>query len=206
MVIFHLIRPFGLLDRASTFNCMANKIILVDLDGPLADLESEFLRRWREKFPTEFFIPLEQRRTFFLNDEYPEHLRKEASLIIASDGFFASLSPVTNSVSSIKEMASSGNNVVVCTSDIYMSPTSLADKRAWVQKHLGHDFAKTMIFTRDKTLIRGNYLIDDKPEITGLLVPHWEHIIFDQPFNRNIINKARIKQDWLNWRKILNIY
>lgn len=38
---------------------------------------------------------------------------------------------------------------------------------AWVEKHLGHDFLEQVILTRDKTLIAGDLLIDDKPDILG---------------------------------------
>lgn len=38
---------------------------------------------------------------------------------------------------------------------------------AWVEKHLGHDFLEQVILTRDKTLITGDILIDDKPDILG---------------------------------------
>jgi 5'-nucleotidase len=184
---------------------MLSKIILIDLDGPLADFEGEFLKKWKEKFPGEFFIPFEQRKTFFLNDEYPEHLRDKATAIIAAEGFFADISPVANGISTVKEMTSLGHKVFICTSDIYGNKTGLADKRTWVQKHLGHDLAKTMIFTRDKTLIHGDYLIDDKPMITGLHEPTWRHIIFDQPFNKNILNKDRIRSDWSDWKDIISV-
>lgn len=184
-------------------NRMSDKIILVDLDGPLADLEAEFLKRWRDKFPKEFFIPLENRREFFMNDEYPEHLRKEVSQIIATAGFFADLPPVSRGIDAVKDIAALGHKVVICTSDIYKNVTGLTDKRTWVQKYLGHEFAKAMIFTRDKTLVRGDYLIDDRPNISGLLVPTWKHIVFDQPFNRQVTDKQRIMTDWSNWKKII---
>ncbi len=38
---------------------------------------------------------------------------------------------------------------------------------AWVEKHLGYDFLEQVILTRDKTLIAGDILIDDKPDILG---------------------------------------
>lgn len=38
---------------------------------------------------------------------------------------------------------------------------------AWVEKHLGHEFLEQVILTRDKTLIAGDILIDDKPDIVG---------------------------------------
>ena len=39
---------------------MPTKIVLVDLDGPLADMEGGFLKIWREKFPKEFFIQIKE--------------------------------------------------------------------------------------------------------------------------------------------------
>lgn len=38
---------------------------------------------------------------------------------------------------------------------------------AWVEQHLGHDFLEQVILTRDKTVITGDLLIDDKPDILG---------------------------------------
>ncbi|MCT7149596.1 hypothetical protein M1196_23400, partial [Salmonella enterica subsp. enterica serovar Oranienburg] len=61
-----------------------------------------------------------------------------------------------------------------------------------------------MIITTDKTLVRGDILIDDKPVISGELPEYstgtnharsWEHVIFDQSYNRHITNRRRIL-DW----------
>jgi len=56
---------------------------------------------------------------------------------------------------------------------------------------------------KDKTLIIGDILIDDKPEIKGISTPNWEHIIFDQPYNKNITNKKRI--NWDNFKEVLGV-
>jgi len=37
----------------------------------------------------------------------------------------------------------------------------------WVEEHLGLDFINLMILTRDKTMINGHLLIDDRPDIKG---------------------------------------
>ena len=41
---------------------------------------------------------------------------------------------------------------------------------AWVEKHLGHEFLEQIILTRDKTVVSGDILIDDKPDILGKFV------------------------------------
>lgn len=52
-------------------------------------------------------------------------------------------------------MASHGFSSAVCV------------QYAWVEKHLGHEFLEQVILTRDKTLISGDLLIDDRPDILG---------------------------------------
>ena len=37
-----------------------------------------------------------------------------------------------------------------------------------MEEHLGSEFTKRVILTRDKTLVRGDVLIDDKPTIGGI--------------------------------------
>lgn len=55
---------------------------------------------------------------------------------------------------------------------------------AWVEKHLGHDFLEQVILTRDKTVVSGDILIDDKPDILGKtfhftdLVPNYTNFFF----------------------------
>lgn len=179
------------------------KIILVDLDGPLADAEGQFLEIWREKFPSEFFLPTEERKDFYLTDEYPENLKEKIESITTESGFFASLPPVKGGINAIEEMVFLGLRVFICTSAIYKNKNCLTEKKLWIKKYLGEDLARFAIFTKDKTIVKGNYLIDDRPNITGVVTPEWKHIIFDQPVNRDIKNKLRIKMDWSNWKEII---
>lgn len=44
--------------------------VLVDMDGVLADFEGGFLRKFRARFPDQPFIALEDRRGFWLSEQY----------------------------------------------------------------------------------------------------------------------------------------
>jgi hypothetical protein len=44
-----------------------------------------------------------------------------------------------------------------------------------MEEHLGSEFTKRVILTRDKTLVRGDVLIDKKPTIGGISTPQWRH-------------------------------
>ena len=75
------------------------------------------------------------------------------------------------------------------------------EKYHWVSEHLGPDWINNIILTRDKTIVRGDILIDDIPEPKGIEKPEWEHVLFDSPYNRHITGKRRMT--WDNWRSIL---
>ena len=41
--------------------------ILIDMDGVIADFEGDFLRLWKEQHPEKKFIPLEERKGFYIS-------------------------------------------------------------------------------------------------------------------------------------------
>ena len=45
-------------------------VVLVDMDMVLCDFEAYFLEKYREKYPNEPFIPLEERSQFFIREQY----------------------------------------------------------------------------------------------------------------------------------------
>jgi len=46
------------------------------MDGVLTDFESGFLDRWRELYADRIFIPIEQRTTFYIADQYPQEWKE----------------------------------------------------------------------------------------------------------------------------------
>lgn len=173
------------------------------MDGPLVDFESGFLASWRKTFPSEFFLPVEQRTTRYVNQEYPARLNEKIESVKSAEGFFVGLPPLEAGINAVREMGALGFRVFVCTTAIYNSKTCLVEKKYWLEKYLGPDFAKNAIFTKDKTVIKGQYLIDDALEITGEVTPEWEHVLYDQPFNRTITDRPRLKIDWSNWKEVI---
>lgn len=178
-------------------------IILVDQDGVLANFEYGFLRRWRYLFPNDFFLPLDQRKNFHIEDDYPDYLEGEIVKIFSEPGFFAGLEPIPGGAKALRAILRLGHEVFICTSPFKQNRGCAAEKLAWVEKNIGGDFLKRVIITEDKTLVRGDILIDDKPKVKGLVKPAWEHILFTQPYNAGEKDKRRL--DWTTWRKVLDI-
>lgn len=55
-------------------------LVLVDMDGVMADFDAHFLTKWKQTYPEEPFISLEDRRTFYLVDQY-ETLKEGLKLL-----------------------------------------------------------------------------------------------------------------------------
>jgi 5'-nucleotidase len=96
-------------------------------------------------------------------------------------------------------MLAAGHDVRICTSPLTRFENCVPEKFLWVQRHLGDDWVQRIILTKDKTLVRGDVLIDDKPEVTGRLEPSWEHIVFEAPYN-TASNARRL--NWANWAQV----
>lgn len=92
-------------------------------------------------------------------------------------------------------------DVRICTSPLRQFENCVAEKFLWVERHLGRAATERMVLTRDKTLVRGDLLIDDRPSINGAVPPSWRHIVYDAPYNRHVADRPRLT--WANWRNVL---
>lgn len=175
--------------------------ILLDMDGVIADFERGFLRIWQKQHPEKIHIPLEERNSHFIVDQYPKEYKELINQIMTSPGFFLSLEPVDGSIQAINELKTMGAEIFICTTPLSEYKNCVLEKYEWIEKHLGFEWTKKIILTTDKTLIKGDYLIDDQPQIIGVDTPTWEHIIYDLPKNRFAETKKRLS--WQNWKNVI---
>lgn len=175
--------------------------ILIDMDGVISDFDGEFLKRWRERHPDKLYVPFEERTTFYVKDSYPEELKPLVAEILLEPGFFRDMMPMDGAKEALMEMEGMGHEVFICTSPLSTYKNCVLEKYEWVENVLGTDWVKRIILTKDKTLIKADYLIDDKPGISGVEnTPSWEHIIYDRPYNREA-GKRRLT--WESWKAVL---
>lgn len=172
------------------------------MDGVIADFEKGFLDTWVKKHPSRRYIPLAQRTTPYPRDQYPKKFRRDVEAVYTAKGFYSNLSPISGSQKALEEMTRRGAQVYLCTSPLSDNPHCASEKLLWVQRHFGKDVKKRTIITKDKTLIKADYLIDDAPEVKGIEKPEWEHIVYAQPYNQESPHR---KLTWDNWREVLEI-
>jgi 5'-nucleotidase len=146
-------------------------LVLIDQDGPLADFEKGFLDRWQAQYPDEFFVPLDQRKTLHLREEYPPRLREKVESIYRAPGFYLGLPPTPGCIDAINTFLELGHDLRICTAPLSHYDNCVLEKYQWVEKHFGRELTKKIILTRDKTVSRGEVLIDDNPSIKGVCAP-----------------------------------
>lgn len=181
---------------------MTNKRILIDMDGVIADFDGEFIKRWRERYPDQFYIPMHERTMFYVKDQYPQEYHPQLMEILLEPNFFRTMMPIEGGRKALHEMDALGLEVFICTSPFSSYENCVLEKYQWVDAYLGPQWTDRIILTHDKTLVRGDILIDDKPQVTGLDVPVWEHILYDRPYNQGLEKK---RLTWANWKDVLGV-
>jgi len=173
-------------------------VVLLDMDGVLVDWDRGFARAWggRSKIG---------RDDYAMERCVPEALGEAAKAVFHAERFFAELPPMPGAVAAVKEMASRGYHVLFCTSPVLTSSSCPSEKFEWVRRHFGPGWVSRIVLTSDKTVVRGDILIDDKPKIVGCQTPAWRQLLFDAPYNRHLSDAHRLSS-WSDWEpKLLEL-
>lgn len=166
--------------------------LLIDADGTWMDWGAYFTELADRDYPHFPNIPRHNEQRSFdlklgLNDEEAAAVDE----IFLNKDFYKSLKPFPGAVETYHKMLEKGHKVQIATSPWWANSTCLQDKSDSIAKYFGEDARKGMALLSDKTGLRGDYLFDDKPNITGVYMengekPTWKQILVDQPYNRDI--------------------
>jgi 5'-nucleotidase len=175
--------------------------ILVDLDGTMVDFIKGWKKLWNQKHPDR---PITNDPTVpELEIEYASIAKEEEIMdIMHTPGFFLDLEPLPGAIEAFHQMAACGIELFICSTPTRAN-TSWSEKADWVEMNLGKEWVKKLILTRDKTVVAGDYLIDDKPIIEGICEPEWEHIIFNASYNQKDVYGNKFRIDWATWPSLL---
>jgi 5'-nucleotidase len=114
-----------------------SKIIYVDMDGVLVDFESGI------KSLSENELKLYENKL----DEVP--------------GIFSRMIPIVGALESYEKINKHFDVYILSTAP-WENPTALNDKLNWIKKHIGDKAKERVVFSHNKHLNIGDYLIDDR--------------------------------------------
>lgn len=115
-------------------------ILYIDLDGVVADFELALNTHPLRKNPP--------------YDIHPDMI----------PGIFRDLSPIENAIESVQKILQSEHYEVFFLSTApWNNPSAWTDKRLWLEDHFGEIINRKLILTHRKDLLKGDILIDDRP-------------------------------------------
>jgi len=165
-------------------------VIKIDVDGVIRDIISAMCNIYNENFNGKLCV--NDIEDYDVNTNFPEIIQQtgkkptEYFFTDHADKVFETVSkPFVGVKDAIDKLRKNGNKVVIVTWQFSL-------------KNIKHtlDFLETynikyddICFTKDKWLIKGDYLIDDNPEFILDKRDKSRKIIIDTPYNRHITDK-----------------
>jgi len=179
-----------------------DSLVLVDMDQTAWGFEEAFIEAWQRRHPDLPFVPLQERRRFKIEDDYPDRHRALVRAIKLAPGFALSMRPLPGAIEAVRQMSCGGLSVFFCTAALSNCPHNLSEKQSVIERDCP-EFAGRLIVTKDKTLVRGRWLFDDRPSVAGLMTPTWEHVVVGAPYNRHVTGRRRVRS-LADWREVTN--
>jgi len=105
-------------------------------------------------------------------------------------GFFVNLEPIKGAIESVNKLRKDFD-VYILTAPSNRNPHSYTEKRLWIEMYFGYEFTERLIISSNKSLLIGDYLIDDYADGKG-----------QESFQGELIQFATEK--YPNWQSVIN--
>ncbi|WP_276133380.1 5' nucleotidase, NT5C type [Polluticoccus soli] len=169
------------------------KRLAVDMDGVLADVYSQFIKKHHEE--TGEWLSLNSMTGLSEGQVFP-HGRKH----ITTKGFFDDIQVVANSQEILEELNKHYKVFVVSAAMEF--PLSLSEKQQWLDRHFPFIGWRQRVFCGSKEIIKADIMIDDY--LRNLDSFEGETYLFTEPHNA-LVDLGRHKRvnDWLEIKGLL---
>ncbi|MCP2027776.1 5'(3')-deoxyribonucleotidase [Flavobacterium sp. HSC-32F16] len=134
---------------------MKKKTIAIDMDGVLADVESQIINHYNKAYGTH----LTKESIQGLSEDEAFKERELLHGILNKDNFFRTLPVMPDAVESVRELQKNFEIFIVSAATEF--PISLAEKVAWLAEHFPFIKWENIVLCGSKRIINTDYLIDD---------------------------------------------
>ncbi|MFT3680666.1 MAG: 5'(3')-deoxyribonucleotidase [Ferruginibacter sp.] len=168
------------------------KRLIVDMDGVLADVYSQFLDFEEKEFG--FRQPLEN-----LLGKPESEVFKNERIYVNSAGFFRNAPVMEGSIAAMEALNKSYELFIVSAAMEF--PRSLPEKYEWLNEHFPFLTWKQIVFCGSKTVIQGDIMIDD--HYKNLDYFKGKTILFTQPHNYSQPDNGHTRVS--SWQEIIKL-
>lgn len=162
---------------------MTKPVLLLDMDGPLADFDGA-LWNWvqRMQIPMDITSLIDVKRQYFMTENMVDHNdRVKTRYMLDKSSFFRTL-PITMGAREGVQDLMVHFDVWVCTKPLDTNPTCRDDKMWWISQYFPELYSK-VIMTPKKSLVHGDILLDDAPDLICVSDARWTPVVFTDTFN-----------------------
>ncbi len=166
------------------------------MDEVIADAVAEHLARYNRDFSDNITVADLEGKWIWDVVQSDRHNALEAYL--RSDDFFGVLDVMPDS-QRVLEALQGKYEVFIATAAMEV-PTSFTAKYTWLGKHFPFIAPSHIVFCGDKSILRGDYLIDDNPRQLGRF--SGEGILYSSPHNVGVTGYRRVA----NWLEVEEMF
>lgn len=171
-------------------------IICVDMDEVIADALGEHLLRYNRQF-SERVTRADLQGQWF-SDFVPPERQQAIFEYMTSEDFFAVLRVMPHAQRVLNRLQQH-YEIYIATAAMEI-PSSFNAKFHWLKQHFPFIPASHIVFCGNKSILNGDYLIDDNPRQLRLF--RGEGILFSAPANINVTGFRRVH----NWLEIEQLF
>ena len=115
--------------------------------------------------------------------------------------------PIQSAVDKVNELLELNDfEIFICTSPHWTNKTCAFDKTNWINKYLPKIPTNRIIMTSDKTVIDGDFLIDDNEVIIGAnSKPKFKHILCRCNHNKHVKKTEKMPLILEDWKDLVGL-
>lgn len=160
--------------------------ILFDMDDVITNFLGSVIDIYNKRKGTSFSI--EEVRSWDLSENFDEDIFQ----IFREDGFFLQLEEKNESTKVVRDLIESTRyDIFIITA--CNSAYELVEKVEWMRKFIPDFNLDRLISCKEKSIIRGDLIVDDKIDNLIECSPFMECILYDMPHNRECTSFQRIR-------------
>lgn len=177
--------------------------LLYDLDGNIAHFDRRYDGYLFADYPHFSHISSVNQKTFNLWADRTPDEQEAIRDIMNRPGFYKEMEPIAGAVDAVKEAQALGHEVFFLSAPWITNTTCASDKYDWIEKTFGEGWGDKLILAKDKTVVSGDVLFDDKEPIPHKERADWVQVYFDQPYNQDGIGYRIHSWETDEWKTVI---